>query len=648
VKTYAVTFQPDNCTVRAAAGRSILDAAKAAGITINNVCGGDGVCGKCRVVIRAGKVTAKPTMFLNRHDIQRGAALACQTYVAGDVVVEVPPESRTGGIPHLAHEDAVRFGKVCAKIGEGATYPSSPLVRKVFLELPQPTVEDSLADQERLYRSVRKHYDLPIMQMGLSVLRRLSNTLRRCNWKATALLGSRGGTVEVVDVEPGNTAATNYGVALDIGTTTIVAHLVDLTNGETIAANARYNSQSAFGEDVIARIMYAGTADGLSVLQDTVVSDINGLISALVFDAGVRLADVTCVVCAGNTTMVHLLLGLDPAHIRCDPYVPCTLNPPVIRAAEVGITIGARGLLTALPCVASYVGGDVLADVLVTEITRSEELSLLIDLGTNGELVLGNSEWLMCCSASAGPSFEGGGIGCGMRATSGAVEWLTLGEGGRVVGCGVVGGERPLGLCGSGLIDAVAGLLSAGCIDRAGHFVADVCGPRLQKNDAGEKAFILFPGEQTALGRDIALTEADISNLIRSKGSVYMAAECLLDHVGLTFHDVRNVYIAGGFGNHLGVEQAIRIGLLPDLERSIFQVVGNGSVLGAKMVMLSEHALKYIQDNIASAMTYVELSTSHKYMNEYTSCLFLPHTDIERFPSVAKATRLQNGSGAAE
>ena len=292
MKTYTVTFQPDNRTVRAAAGRSLLEAAKAAGIAITNVCNGDSVCGKCRVLVKSGKVTAKPTMFLDRHDIQRGAALACQTYVAGDVVVEVPPESRMGGIPILAVEDVDRFGKVMIPPDVPTAFPPAPLVRKICVELPPPTLDDSLPDQERVYRALREGRDIPVMQTGLAVLRRLPEILRRNDYKVTALLGSRGGTVEVVDVEPGDTAAANYGVAADIGTTTIVAHLVDMVTGKTLAANARYNSQSSFGEDIISRIIYAASPAGLRQLQETVISDLNGLISALVVDAGVRLADV--------------------------------------------------------------------------------------------------------------------------------------------------------------------------------------------------------------------------------------------------------------------------------------------------------------------------------------------------------------------
>ena len=579
-------------------------------------------------------------MFLDRRDIQRGMALACQTFVDGDVVLEVPPESRGGGVPQLATEDAIRFGSISHWVGEGAVFAHDPLFRKEYVELPKPTIDDCVCDQERLYRELRRDRDIPIMQTGLSVLNRLPDALRKSDWKVTALLGSRGGTVEVVDVEPGDTSAINLGVALDLGTTTVVAHLVNLQTSKTLATKAKYNSQIRAGDDVISRIMFGTTLERRLQLREMVVNDINDLIAALVMEAKVRLNDVSVVVCAGNTIMTHLLYGLDPSNIRKDPYVPCACQPPAIRAAEVGIKINSRGLLSALPCVASYVGGDVVADVLVSGMTRSSELSLMIDLGTNGELVLGNSDWLVCCSASAGPSFEGGGITCGMRATNGAIERIELAANGNVVSCSIVGGGKPLGICGSGLIDAVGELLRVGCIDRRGRFSPDACGDRLREGESGGLEFMLFPGAQTALGRDIVLTEADISNLIHSKGSIYMAAECLLDHVGMTHADLKHVYIAGGFGNYLKIDQGIRIGLLPDLDHSVFKYIGNGSVQGAKMGLLSQDALRYIQDQIANAMTYLELSTNHKYMNEYSSCLFLPHTDIESFPSL-KAGRLQ-------
>jgi len=635
MKTYAVTFLPEEKTIRAARGKSLLEVAKAAGISINSICGGEGVCGKCRVLVKSGKVTAQPTMFLTRREIQRGMALACQTYVDGDAVVEVPLESRVGGLPQLAAEDAVRYGRVTPGVGEAARFPCRPLCRKEALRLPPPSIEDNLSDAERLYRELRRDRDIPIMQSGLSVLHRLPDLLRHNDWQVTAFMGWRNGTVEVVDVEPGDTSAINYGVAADVGTTTVVAHLVNLATSETVSTKAKYNSQVSYGDDVIARIMYATDTGRRHGLRDALAGDLNDLITALVVDAGIKLSDISYIVCAGNTTMIHLLYGLDPAHIRREPYVPCASAPPVIRAAEVGVGIHGRGLLAAVPSVASYVGGDVVADVLVSGMTESRDVSLLIDLGTNGELVLGNSDWLVCCSASAGPAFEGGGIGCGMRATTGAVERIRLGPGGAVEECGVVGDTKPIGFCGSGLIDAVGELLRVGCIDRRGRFVSETCGHRLRVGEADEREFVLFAGEETSLGRDIVLTEADISNLIHSKGSIYLAAECLLDYMDLSFQDVQNVYIAGGFGNYLDVPSSINIGLLPDLPHERFRFVGNGSVQGAKMCLLSEEALDYVGESIAGAMTYIELSTYHRYMNEYTSCLFLPHTDIEKFPTVA-------------
>jgi uncharacterized 2Fe-2S/4Fe-4S cluster protein (DUF4445 family) len=637
MKTHKVTFLPDNKTVIAAEGKTLLEAATAAGVSITSVCAGDGVCGKCRVLVKSGKVTAKPNMFLDRRDIQRGMALACQTTVDGEVVVEVPLETRVGGTPQLASEDAIRFGRVSDMVGQKAPFPHNPLSQKVFLSLPPPTIADSLADQERIFREIRNLHPAPVMQIGLSVLRRMAATLRSSNWQVTAMLGRRGDTQEVVDLEPGNTASRNLGVAVDIGTTTVVAHLVDLNTSETMATTAKYNSQIPFGEDVISRIMCASDPGRREAMKDLIVADINGLIAALVRDADVRLHDLTFIMCAGNTTMIHLLLALDASNIRRDPYVPGISACPTVRASEVGVSIHPRGLLTALPCVSSYVGGDVVADVLVSGMTRSTDLSLLIDLGTNGELVLGNSEWLVCCSASAGPSFEGGGIQCGMRATHGALERVNLGPGGRVVDCAIVGGGKPIGICGSGLIDAVGELLRVGCIDRRGRFVTDVCKQRLRTGESDDLEFVLFSGDDTALGRDIVLTAADIQNLIHSKGSVFMAAECLLDYVNCTLADVKHVYVAGGFGNYLRIPQAVGIGLLPDLPHENFHFIGNGSVQGAKMALLSKDALKYVED-VAGMMTYLELSTHHKYMNEYSSCLFLPHTDIEKFPSCMKKT----------
>ena len=657
MKTYSVTFLPEERSIEVAPGKTIMEAAIAAGVPINSICGGDGVCGKCRVLIRSGKVTAEPNEFLTRRDIQRGVALACQTYPAGDVVIEVPLESRVGAVPRLMAEDAVRFAPVSQWIGEEAPYVYEPLARKDYLQLSPPTLDDSISDQERIYRELRRRRDIPIMQAGLSILRQMPALLRASNWQVTVTMGQRGGTVEVLQIEPGDTSSRNYGVAVDVGTTTVDAHLVDLASSEadqlpdagpivrhvlqhlsadcTVGAQAKYNSQISYGEDIISRIMYANTDEKLQTLRECVVNDINDLIAALTVETKTRLHDIAYVMCAGNTTMTHLLLGLDVANIRREPYVPAASFAPVIRAAEVGIKINARGLLGVVPSVASYVGGDLVADVLVSGMNDSEEVSMLVDMGTNGEIVIGNKEWLACCSASAGPAFEGGGITCGMRATNGAIEHIVFDEDCRTAECGVIGGGKPLGLCGSGLIDLVAEMLRVGCIDRTGRFVPETCGARLSR-DGGQAEFVVVPGSATALGRDIVITEADIASFIRAKGAIYTAAGALLRHTGLDFTDIRHVYVAGGFGNYLNVRKAIRIGLLPDLPIEHFQFIGNGSLQGAKMALLSRQAFDVMEKRIAPNMTHFELSTDPQFMNEYTGSLFLPHTNIEKFPSVEK------------
>lgn len=629
---FQVTFLPDERAARIGDHKTVLEAAESAGVYVNRTCGGDGVCGRCKVIVRSGDVSAEPTMHLSREEIQNGYVLACKCHLRSDAVIEVPPESRLSEKPRMADEDAMRFSSTRVLIGEGKPYPHDPLSRKCAVRLPKPSLEDRLGDLERLYRELTRENDIPVVQMGLAQLRHLSGLLREHDWNVTATLGLRGGTVEVLQVEGGDTSGRNFGVAVDVGTTTVVAHLVDLNNPKTVARRATYNAQIQYGEDVIARIMYANSKEKLTRLSECVIDDVNNLIAGLVTSSEVALNDVTYVACTGNTTMTHLLLGLDPSAIRLEPYIPASAAPPVIRAAEVGIKINPRGLLYCAPAAACYVGGDVAAGVLVSGMARSPEPSMLIDVGTNAEIVIGNQDWLVCCSASAGPTFEGGGISCGMRATKGAIERLSMRKGGQLISYSVIGGGNPTGLCGSGLIDTIAGLLRNDCLERSGRLVDNGNSGRLREGEDGPE-FILVEAALTADGRDIVITQADVCNFIRSKGAIYHACECLLDITGLKFSDLQNIYISGGFGNYVDAAKAITVGLLPDVSLDSFQYMGNGSVQGAKMMLLSRQAQEEAEA-IAANMTYIELSTNSKFMNEYTSALFLPHTDIEKFPSV--------------
>jgi len=630
--SYVVLFMPSQQMAAVEDGETLLTAAERAGVYINSICGGEGLCGKCRLILQRGKVDSQPTVLLTRDEVRQGYVLACQTKVSSDVVVEVPPESRLEGRPQLAREDAIRFGGMAPRQEGAKVYEFDPLCQKQLLEMRPPTLQDSLADQERVFQAIRQKHNYPIMQTGLSNLQHLASLLRENDWQVTATIGQRGGTIEVVQIEAGDESRSNYGVAVDIGTTTVSANLVDLVSGEILGTQACYNSQMRYGEDVISRIIYAAEEAGLERLGESVSGDINTLVLALVEEAEVDLHDVTYMVVVGNTTMMHFLLRLDPTNIRREPYIPTATRPPVVRAVEVGVTIGGRGLLCPLPGVGAYVGSDVTADVLSSGMHQDDELSLLFDMGTNGEVVLGNRDWLICCSASAGPAFEGGGMQCGMRATEGAIERVAVTPGDRIV-YQTIGGARPRGICGSGLIDLVAELFRADYIDKAGHFQMDGRLHVREGEDSNE--FVLIPAERSGTGKDLVVTEPDIAIFVRSKGAIYTAADTLLGHLGLSFADVKQIYISGGFGNYIDIANAITIGLLPDLCRDRFHFIGNGALAGARMALASREALEEVE-RITALTTYFDLSTDPKFMGDFTRSLFIPHTDVEKFPSVVK------------
>ena len=633
MKDCVVRFLPDEKEARVQPGETLLGAAEAAGVYVNSICGGDGLCGKCRLIVREGEVKSRPTALLDRDEIRQGYVLACESQVLSNLRIEIPPETRLTGKPAFTGEEALRFGRVSPLRG-GRVYAFDPISRKLFLRLPPASMEDNLSDLDRVYREIARRRSDPVMQTGLFTIHMLSGLLRESNFSITATLGQRGKTVEVVQFEPGNTSERNFGVAVDIGTTTIVANLLDLMSGEVLSRQATYNSQIRFGEDVITRILYAQEEpDGLEKLHDSVVKDVNDLINAMVEESGISLHDVTHVVAAGNTTMIHILLSLEIGNIRREPYIPVASFVPVIRAAEAGLSINGRGLLCCLPGVGPFVGSDVTADVISAGINQSTELSLLFDLGTNGEVVLGNSDWLICCSASAGPAFEGGGLKCGIRATDGAIERVAINQAGKLA-YKVIGNSRPRGICGSGFIDLAAELFKTGYLDKAGRFVREIGNSHLREGETGLE-FVLVPADKTATGREITVSENDLAIFIRSKGAIYTAAEALLNRVGSSFPEVARVYISGGFGNYVDVGNALAIGLLPDLPLERFHFIGNGSLNGSRMCLASREALAETEA-IAARMTYFDLSTDPKFMGDFTSSLFLPHTDLEKFPSVAR------------
>lgn len=641
---FKVQFLPDNKEQKAKRGETVLACAVNAGIYINSSCGGDGVCGRCKVIIKKGNFKTEPTGRITAEEKKNGYVLACLTTVEGDLEVLVPPESRLDlktvseeeekllrlkGIYSEAEE--VETGKA---IIDEKVFVHSPLATKIFLKIPPPTLEDKISDLERLYREVRRQRDIPIMQTGLVNIKRLGSILRESNWQVTVTLGRRNETTEIVLIEPGDTSKKNFGFAFDIGTTTITGQLVDLNTKKALGAKATYNRQAVFGSDVISRIIYASEEDGLSRLHHAVIDNMNEIIKELSEEHKVSLNDVMGVMVAGNTTMIHLLLRVDPAFIRREPYVPTANFVPVIRAIEVGIKINPRGLLACIPGVSTYVGADTTAGVIACGISDTEDLELLIDVGTNGEIALGNKEWLACCAASAGPAFEGSGVSCGMRAAKGAIQKVKLikHKDDIDVKLTTIGNDPPKGICGSGYIDILAEMLRLGLINKDGKIRQDLKTKRIRESSDGFE-FVLANKGETAIGNDIFITEADIDNLKRSKGAIYAATALLAKKIGLKFEAIKKIYIAGGFGTYLDIENAITIGLLPDLPRDKFMFVGNSSVVGAREILLSYETMKKAEE-VARKMMYLELSVEPSYMDEYIASLFFPHTHTERFPTV--------------
>lgn len=589
---FRIRFLPEGQEAVVEEGSTVLEAARRANVYVGAICGGEGICGKCRVIVREGEVKGESTEFLTRDEIRRGYALACQVVATGDLVVEVPPESRLAGYEGIG-KDSEHFRDFVHREAQHPPAELDPVIAKYFLTLSEPTLDNATADQERLLEAVSKKCPNPL-QMGLKVTRELPRVLRkhevnRTSWKwewdgrVTATVGLRGDVSEVLYVERGDTSDRNFGLALDIGTTTVVAHLVDLTTGITCEAAAKYNSQIEYGADVINRINYARQPGGAETLHRAVIQDVDTLVDDLVQRAKVGRGDIFSVVASGNTVMLHFLLGLETDLIRLSPFVPAATGPPAFRAAEVGLRVHPRAILHTLPMVGSYVGGDITAGILASGMHRNEELSLLLDIGTNGEIVLGNKEFLIACSASAGPAFEGGSVTCGMRATSGAIDGVRIFKHEPMVSATTIDGCPPVGICGTGLIDALAGMFLAGLVDRSGRFQVDRAKGRFRTNkEYNQPEFLLVSARESGGKRDVVITQADIENLIRTKGAIFAAADSLVQSVGVSFDDIRKVYIAGAFGNRLDLSNCIAIGLLPDVPVERIEFVGNSSVAGGE------------------------------------------------------------------
>jgi uncharacterized 2Fe-2S/4Fe-4S cluster protein (DUF4445 family) len=629
-----ILFKPSGKIIAVPSGTPLLDAACQAGIEIDAPCGGKGSCGKCIVRIESGNVNTDSLGILPETAVKEGYVLTCRTRVLDSTLTVEVPElvGHTGG-KFVDDEDAewLVHSELLPKQEQ-----IEPLVQKIYCTVPKPKLEDGLSDLDRLTRTLQNESGAGEIDCELSVIRSLADTLRVKNGEVTISLMHETAYGHVINIEPGDRTDHQFGVAIDVGTTTVATQLISFPSAKILATRADYNAQISCGLDVISRINYARKPMHREELRIRVLTTINNLIRKVTQQHNLKSEEIGCAVIAGNTTMIHLLLGLNPEFIRLEPYTPTLHNAPILTAEEIGIHLHPNARILISPSVGSYVGGDITAGLLCTQQTSdTDSVNLFMDIGTNGELVIGNHDFLITCACSAGPAFEGGVIENGMRAASGAIEKVDINPKTGIASVRTIGECKPIGICGSGMISLLANLYLSGWVDRAGKFTRSKNSPAIQV-DGRRAQYVVVPENESGTNRAIIISELDIENVIRAKAAIYSAIQLLLKHVGIGMDKIHTIYIAGGFGRFLDLEQAITIGLIPDLPREKYRYIGNSSLMGAYLALISREYRERLYE-LSKRMTYIELNTNPDYMNQYTGAMFLPHTDMHLFPSVQKA-----------
>jgi uncharacterized 2Fe-2S/4Fe-4S cluster protein (DUF4445 family) len=620
-----VTFLPSYRKTTVQPGTTILDAARQAGFQMNVVCGGQGKCGKCVVFVKAGEVAferEKYGKFFTGEELDAGACLSCQTEVTGDLQVLIPEST-------LIQEQKILIESL------GMETAFSPAVWKYALELQPPTLDDPSPDLTRLLWGIQKKGG-PVVEKiyaPLEVLHTIPRMLRESGWRVTGTVALVPGGYRLIHVEKGDTSARLYGAAVDLGTTTIVVYLRSLVDGKVLGVASNYNRQISCGEDILSRVNFARKG-GLSKLQALAAESINTALRSAANSAGIDLDDVYEVVVSGNTIMTHILMGMDPAYMIEEPYVPVVRRYLTASAQRLGITVHGSAGVFIFPAVSDFIGGDIVADILACGMSEKEEVSLMIDIGTNFEVVLGNRDWMFACAGAAGPALEGGEVLFGMRANPGAIERITLDLDTLMPEYETINRVKPKGICGSGLIDLLAELLRACVIDRTGRINTAIRSDRV-RTGAHHPEFVVVWKEETGIGKDIVITENDVKSLIMSKASVLAACFLLMNEAGIGREAVKNIYFSGAFGNYINKENAILVGLVPEIPVDQIRNIGNGAVEGANIALVNRRMRKRL-DEIARTVAYIELNAEPAFMDEYTRASFLPHTDLSLFPGVQR------------
>ncbi|MEE1037318.1 MAG: corrinoid activation/regeneration protein AcsV [Oscillospiraceae bacterium] len=633
-----VTFQIEGgspVTIECNAGDNLLELARRANVAIDAPCSGNGSCGKCRVKLIEGEVETLKSRHITDEEYEAGWRLSCNTKVLGDCTVFVPDiasayQSRMKTADLSSPKEIAIFEDCQNHLKESGIHFDNDF-HALDVVMEAPTLDDTMPDNERLVWGIKSVIEVEEVHIPFGVMVKLASTLRQHDFHVCVKGRWDGDKFYCMEIcDPADTAI--VGCAIDIGTTTVTMVLTDLESGKLLAKGSSGNGQIRYGADVINRIIEQGRTGGKKKLQDAIVKEtLNPIIANLCKTAGINARSILRLSVGSNTTMNHLLLGVDADPVRMEPYIPSFFSWEGLLAGDLKLPANPLAPVVIAPNIGSYVGGDITAGTLASGIWDKDEMSLFIDLGTNGELVFGNRDFLMSCACSAGPAFEGGDISCGMRATDGAVEACVIDKDTLEPTLTIVGeaGQKPVGICGSGIIDIISELFRCGIINAKGLFVRE--GDRVKRDAHGMGRYVLAFAEESETGREISINEVDIDNFIRAKGAIFSAIDTLLQSVDMTPDCIDRVYVAGGIGSGINMKNAVNIGMFPDVELEKFQYIGNSSLTGAYAMVISDQAIAKTTE-VAANMTYLELSTYPGYMDSFVAACFLPHTDARLFP----------------
>ena len=617
-------------------GDNLLELARRANVAIDAPCSGNGSCGKCRVKLLEGELESLPSRHISQEEWDAGWRLSCNSKVVGDATVFVPDiasayQSRMKTADLSTGKEVAIFEELQANLkASGVDFTNDFMALDLVMD--EPTLDDTMPDVERLEWAVKAQVEAEFVKIPFAVMRNLASVLRENNFHVCLKGRYTGDTFHCMEIcAPDDTRM--LGCAIDIGTTTVSMVIVDLENGKILAKGSSGNGQIRYGADVINRIIEQSRQGGKKKLQDAIVKEtLVPIMANLCKSIGANARNILQLAIGSNTTMNHLLLGVDADPVRMEPYIPSFFGWEGLLAGDLKLPAHPRAPVRIAPNIGSYVGGDITAGTLASLIWDKDEMSLFIDLGTNGELVFGNRDFLMSCACSAGPAFEGGDISCGMRATDGAIEACTIDKDTMEPTFVIVGdeGQKPVGICGSGIIDIISELFRCGIINARGLMNRE--GRRVLRDKHGMGRYVLAFPEESETGREISINEVDIDNFIRAKGAIFSAIDTLLSSVDMTVECIDHVYVAGGIGSGINMKNAVNIGMLPDVELEKFSYIGNSSLTGAYAMCVSDRASEKCAE-VAANMTYLELSTYPGYMDSFVAACFLPHTDASLFPS---------------